>query len=1110
MKNIKKVLSICFVMIIAIAIAITSLAIFGKKDGVQKPQPSEEQVNWLDYGIYFASAEEETGASAAPEHMKGGATYIGPGSTVNLNIGTIEYHEGYYGGAFYVANNATLNINGGTIRCNGAMFGGAIYIEAGGTCNINGGYIEYNSAEEGPAIYIESEGELNFGQSITDTGAFLSKNEYADYGEFEIRYYVDGLLTDYSEQKIASFKIEETPLSYAECNGWFYDENMTDPAEEGDVLSYTPEVVTVMGVNTTYRKIINVYTAAATVDKLDFTLNEGDATYCVAGKSGISGRVGIPKEYEGKIVNALKQGAFKDLDIEKCYIPSNISIISNSCFYSSKIKTINLTERIMTIEGNAFRECAYLQEVYILDSVKTIGSSAFYMCTSLEKVNIDDENKFAMIDVTSSAYLFDDNSAELYKNGEVLSILNFDTATYITNYLFTSCESLTEITIGEQTTGIGTRAFYGCENVIKINYNAVDAVRTGGGNIFYGAGKNGGEIVISDSVNTVPNYLFQSTFFTKIIIGEIDSIGENAFLDCVRVEELHILGNISNSITNVFSFNKPSASDGCKIIIGDNVTEIGYWFNGSKIKAKSISIGKSVTNLFPSWGNCSATLGQIRNLESITVSSQNEKFASYGSNIIVEKATKTLVFGCKNSVIPTNGTVTSIGQYAFYNCTELTEITIPNCITSIGSSAFSYCTELTEITIPNSVTNIGSDAFYYCTGLTEISIPNSVTNIGSSAFYYCTKLTEITIPNSVTSIGNSILSGCRSLKTIYFDASNVSLKTLTSGISYDARCNIILGENITTIEDNACYQCRGIESVTLGLSVVSIGKWAFRECTNLTTIISNSNYDVSIGDYAFDNCPSLTSFKDINENNQYFTTGLCTFQSCNKLEEFSAKAKTIGDYSFRWCSSLKDFDFGSQLNEVGMYAFTGCSSLTSVDMSESNISIIPFGLFQDCTSLESFTPCYKLTRIRKDALRGCTSLLEVVLSFGSTDCLTDIDASVFDGCTSLTEIELPSSLKKIRTYAFNNTAITSVTIPASCTRVGRLAFGTTLEEIVFENTTGWNLVAENADGTAYVDTKSVSVTNNTTNISNYLKMGPVASNDEYYLNYYYFEKVLDI
>ncbi len=121
----------------------------------------------------------------------------------------------------------------------------------------------------------------------------------------------------------------------------------------------------------------------------------------------------------------------------------------------------------------------------------------------------------------------------------------------------------------------------------------------------------------------------------------------------------------------------------------------------------------------------------------------------------------------------TTYSVTSIGNYAFEECSGLTSVTIPNSVTSIGSKAFNYC-GLTSVTIPNSVTSIGSRAFYYC-GLTSVTIPNSVTSIGSGAFSLCRGLTSVTIGNSVTSIGSQAFNGCNYLKTVY----NLSSLTFT-------------------------------------------------------------------------------------------------------------------------------------------------------------------------------------------------------------------------------------------------------------------------------------------------------------------------------------------
>ena len=236
---------------------------------------------------------------------------------------------------------------------------------------------------------------------------------------------------------------------------------------------------------------------------------------------------------------------------------------------------------------------------------------------------------------------------------------------------------------------------------------------------------------------------------------EVLGIGNDAFRECAGLTSI----TIPNGVTSIGGWAFYVCTGLTSITIPNSVTSIGVGaFSCTGLT--SITIPNSVTSI-----GRNAFFGCPK-LEKIIVSNENTYFDSRDNcNAIILTATNTLLFGCKNSIIPNS--VTNIGGGAFDCCTGLTSITIPNSVTSIGDNAFFGCSGLTSITIPNSVTSIGDYAFSGCTGLTSITIPNSVTSIGYGAFGSCTGLTSITIPNSVTSIGYSTFSGCSGLTAIH-------------------------------------------------------------------------------------------------------------------------------------------------------------------------------------------------------------------------------------------------------------------------------------------------------------------------------------------------------
>ncbi len=218
--------------------------------------------------------------------------------------------------------------------------------------------------------------------------------------------------------------------------------------------------------------------------------------------------------------------------------------------------------------------------------------------------------------------------------------------------------------------------------------------------------------------------------------------------------------------------------------------------------------------------------------------------------------------------------ITSIGNYAFYNCFNITYILLPYKLKTIGNYAFYGCSSLPNINFRGNITSIGNYAFYGCSILSSIIIPNSITTLGTNIFESCNALSSLTIGTGLTNISTNAFRNCRALSTV------------------------IIPNNIKTIGSNAFQLCINLSNLTIGTGVTSIGNSAFSDCIKLADIVIPNNVKTVGGD-AFSRGVNTNSIsgnqnyrKRITIGSGVTNIGSYTFRNYSKMEWFKILATT--------------------------------------------------------------------------------------------------------------------------------------------------------------------------------------------------------------------------
>lgn len=457
-------------------------------------------------------------------------------------------------------------------------------------------------------------------------------------------------------------------------------------------------------------------------------VEEGNSTYhsngnCIietAKRTIVAGCKASQIPADGSVISIGEGSFYYCTSLTNINIPDSIINIGDWAFCGAGLSDINIPNSVTTIGTEAFSNCDGLYSLTIGNGVLNIRAGAFDSASNLRNVYITDASAWCKIDFE------DENANPLYasfaylrivdENGEYLSNIVLDnTVTTIPSCAFQRCVNYASITIPNSVTSVGEQAFYWYDNLRSVTYCGTqeqwDAIAKGNFNdpllnttiqfhnyedgvcsicrksaydaIVFQLNKKGNGYIVTDCDTSATGEIVIPAIYNGL---PVLSIGDSAFSSC-------------KSLTS--------------IMIPYSVTDIGRWV----------------------FNNCEG-------LTSLKVEEGNAAYHST-ANCIIETSKKKLIAGCKNSLIPDDGSVTAIGLYAFSGCKDLTSITIPVSITSIDQSAFSYCTGLTNVNIPSSVTSIGADVFWGCTGLTSITLSDSVTRITDGVFSGCSSLRNV-------------------------------------------------------------------------------------------------------------------------------------------------------------------------------------------------------------------------------------------------------------------------------------------------------------------------------------------------------------------------------
>lgn len=572
---------------------------------------------------------------------------------------------------------------------------------------------------------------------------------------------------------------------------------------------------------------------------------------------------------------------------------------------------------------------------------------------------------------------------------------------------------------------------------------------------------NAAVVVVPEEVTDIGTVFMNNTYIQKVILPEgITQLANYAFYNCTNLAEINIPANVTTIGNYCFDY---CGSLSTVIFEGTALTSIGNYSFAFTTSLKAIDLPEGLTTINTAAFNASG-------IEEIVMPSTLSVIGDGAFYYALALHSVTFNEGLEN-----------ICREAFYGCSSLKEIIIPDSVTSIsrysvtsaGSTSsnyytFAYCTSLERVVLGSNVTKIGKYTFYGCSSLKEIewggvtalygyafaacgfeelTLPEQITSFNTYAFadnvnlkkvyYYssvsqnylfanCTSLETVAIKtDQAFTFSSTTFSGCTSLAAFYVDENNASFTVIdnflvrTDTMEATAIPGILLTQEVVTIP----------EGITTFPAV-------FQNDTALKTVYLPSTI-TSLPSSAFSNCSSLENviFAD---NCALTSLPTYTFRNCSALTKISLpdNLETLGNYVFYGCTALTEVEFPNSILSIGNYVFSGCTALAEIEFPDSLLSIGNY-VFQNCSSLKKVYFSENLASIGSYAFNKCSSLTEVKLP----ESLTSIGSNAFSGCTSLEVINLPDNFSSISDYAFSQcTSLKEIDFPENVVSIGKYTF----------------------------------------------------------------------